>query len=247
MADTLTIRGEHVFYPIQNGSFETPEVGTDLKNYTTTFAGWTVTKGSVDILGAYQAADGDQSVDLNGWESGRIEQTFDTTEGAKYEVRFELSKNLGLNVNSQVATVEVSVGDESEVFTFSDNILFGDQKWAAHTFEFTADGASTTLSFESLTDWHYNQFGSLLDHVEVVRVLEDFDLSGGDVLDLRGLIPDAVVQQGQAFSNGWLEFDTSSGDHTDVLLDANGGNDYVPILTLVGTVLTESDTANYQL
>jgi choice-of-anchor C domain-containing protein len=247
VADTLTIQGEHVIRPIQNGSFETPEVGTNLVNYTTTFAGWTVTEGSIDILGNSQAADGDQSVDLNGRVPGRIEQTFDTAEGARYEVRFELSKNHGLNLNSQVARVEVSAGDESEVFTFANNTSPIDQKWAAHTFEFTADGASTTMCFESLTG-DFN--GPALDNVEVVRVIEDLDMSaGGDVLDLRGLLPGDVVLQGHAFGDGWLDFDYSaSTGNAEVRFDADGGGDeYVPILTLVGVELTESDTAHYLL
>ena len=50
------------------------------------------------------------------------------------------------------------------------------------------------------------------------------------------------------FSGGWLDFDTNAAGDTVVLFDANGGGDeYVPILTLIGTELTVSDTGNYLL
>ena len=80
--------------------------------------------------------------------------------------------------------------------------------------------------------------------------LENFALgAGGDVLDFSDLLAaSGAPQSADAFTAGWLEFDTSSGTDTQVLFDADGGgDDYVPIITLVGTVMTESDTDNYTL
>ena len=88
----------------------------------------------------------------------------------------------------------------------------------------------------------------MLDNVEIVRVIEDFTLGeGGDVLDLSALLGSGP-HDATAFSGGYLQFDTSSGADTDILFDADGGADeYVPVVTLVGTTMTESDTDHYVL
>ena len=85
-----------------------------------------------------------------------------------------------------------------------------------------------------------------------VEELRNFTVgAGGDVLDLSALLESVgAPQDGTAFSEGWLEFDTSSGTDTDILLDADGaGTDYaaVSVLTLVGTVMEQADTDNYLL
>jgi len=221
-----------------NGSFETPAapagwfstygVGANL-------GGWTVMNNSIDVVGTlWAAADGIQSVDMNGNDKGHIQQPIATVANADYRVSFELWSS---------GTLRVSAGDESGIFTTASG-----SPWTEHTLDFTANGASTNLVFEALSPG--GPGGAVLDHVEIVRVLNDFTLgAGGDVLDLSGLLQGKAVPQGQAFSGGWLDFeyDANTGD-TVVLFDANGGgNDYVPILNLVGVELTESHTANYQL
>jgi hypothetical protein len=51
-----------------------------------------------------------------------------------------------------------------------------------------------------------------------------------------------------AFSGGYLQFDTSSGTNTVVRVDSTGGaNSFVTLATLNGTLLLQSDTANYVL
>ena len=53
---------------------------------------------------------------------------------------------------------------------------------------------------------------------------------------------------GNAFSGGYLQFDTSSGTSTTVRVDASGGaNSYVTLVTLTGALLQQADTTNYVL
>ncbi len=69
-----------------------------------TMGGWTVTSGSVDLLGVgfFQSApSGGRSVDLDGSAPGGIAQTFATVVGATYLVRFEMSA-LGTSVTKSL-------------------------------------------------------------------------------------------------------------------------------------------------
>jgi len=56
---------------------------------------WTVTAGSVDLIGPgfWAAADGDQSLDLDGTSAGTVSQTFATTPGTTYTVSYALAGN----------------------------------------------------------------------------------------------------------------------------------------------------------
>jgi hypothetical protein len=86
---------------VTNGGFEDgPEPDpagpgfTTMVAVTTAIPGWTVTRGSVDYIGAYwQHADGRRSVDLNGNEPGAIAQTRRTRPGRTYRVTFRLAGN----------------------------------------------------------------------------------------------------------------------------------------------------------
>ncbi|MBT6204040.1 MAG: DUF642 domain-containing protein, partial [Rhodospirillaceae bacterium] len=240
--DVDAVTDTHVISTVSdlaNGSFEAPlapagwfithGIGVNL-------GGWVVQKDSIDLVGTlWAAADGIQSVDLNGNDAGRVEQDITTIADATYRVSFELWSN-GL--------VQVAAGDESEEITTSGST------WTQHTFDFTADHASTLLSFESVGAG--GPSGPVLDNVEVMRVLENFTLGdGGDVLDLRGLL-DSVggPHDNTAFSGGYLQFDNSGGD-TTVLFDADGAAggayEYVPVVTLVGATLTQTDEDYYTL
>jgi len=73
--------------------------------------------------------------------------------------------------------------------------------------------------------------------------------NGVDTLNLRDLLLTFTGYNGaNAFSGGYLQFDTSSGANTVVRVDSNGGaNSYATLATLNGTLLLQSDTANYVL
>jgi choice-of-anchor C domain-containing protein len=151
-----------------NGDFE---LGTSPGGTFVTFAapstgitGWTVTTGSIDYIGGYwQAGDGARSVDLSGNGAGAIAQTFDTVAGLAYSVNFLIAGNPdgpGLKT-LQVAATGNAAADYG--FDSTGHSLAG-MGWAGRVYNFTATGASTTLSFSSLTGTVY---GPALDGVSV--------------------------------------------------------------------------------
>ncbi|MCC7265024.1 MAG: DUF642 domain-containing protein [Candidatus Latescibacteria bacterium] len=82
--------------------------------------------------------------------------------------------------------------------------------------------------------------------------LHNFTLDGpnADKLDFSTLLDSVgAPHDDTAFSGGWLDFEyDANAGNTVIRFDGDGGGDeYVPILTLVGVELTESDTAHYQL
>jgi Ca2+-binding RTX toxin-like protein len=92
-------------------------------------------------------------------------------------------------------------------------------------------------------------YNGLADGDANERIL-DFSKSGTngvDVLNLRDMLLTFTGYTGtNAFTGGYLQFDTSSGTNTVVRVDSNGGaNSFVPLVTLVGTLLLQTDTTNY--
>jgi hypothetical protein len=172
-------------------------------------------------------------------------------------VSFSLSKNPYLTASDTYAEVRAMAGDSfSQLYRFIDATSATDMKWQQIGYEFTAGSAVTELKFESTypdasTSGGIYASGPALDNVAVVekQTIEHF-IKGdnGDSLDFSGLM-DSVGAPETAediFSGGWLDFDSSSGTDTSIGFDSNGGGDnYVEIITLVGTVLTESDTGNF--
>jgi choice-of-anchor C domain-containing protein len=81
---------------VRNGDFEMPEVGTNYVRYASgaTFGFWSVGVGNVDQIGTtWEAADGNQSVELFGNQAGSIYQDLATVPGASYRLRFAMSAN----------------------------------------------------------------------------------------------------------------------------------------------------------
>ena len=83
---------------LANGGFETPAIPANaFIRYGTgsTIGPWRVSEGNVDLTGAnfWQTADGRQSIDLEGSESGKIEQRLATRIGGCYTVTFALAGN----------------------------------------------------------------------------------------------------------------------------------------------------------
>ena len=95
-------------------------------------------------------------------------------------------------------------------------------------------------------------FNAIADRGTAGDTIADFSRSGAngtDVLNLHDLLLTFTGFNGSnAFSGGYLQFDTSSGTSTTVRVDSNGGaNGYVALATLTGTLLQQADTANYVL
>ncbi len=155
---------------ITNGSFENglANVGSymTLKAGSSGIDGWTITTGSVDIVGSLWAAtDGVRSIDLDGVSFGGVSQTFKTEKDKTYVVTFDLAGNrYGLPI---VKRIKVSAAGQSADFSY-DVYHRPDTKtgWATHTFQFVAKSDHTTLAFESL-DTENGYFGPVIDNVLV--------------------------------------------------------------------------------
>lgn len=158
-----------------NGSFESASVNPgggflSLGSGNTSVTGWTVGGGGVDYIGTYwQAADGIRSIDLSLGSNGSISQTFDTLSGVLYNVRFFLSGNPDGPPIIKLANVQAS-GNALANYTFDrtgnsrPNML-----WRPYTYQFTATGTSTTLTFAGASG---TAFGAALDNVSVAAVPE---------------------------------------------------------------------------
>jgi choice-of-anchor C domain-containing protein len=132
-------------------------------SYTTinaggTFDGFTVSSGSIDLIGGYWqapvSAPGAGSVDLNGSGQGAITLTTNLTTlpAGTYELSFYLSGNPDGTPTTK--TLDVSVGNvANQQFTYStsaNGTTKTDMKYVLETVIFTSNG-STPLSFSSLS------------------------------------------------------------------------------------------------
>jgi choice-of-anchor C domain-containing protein len=153
-----------------DGSFELPSA--PVGGFATYSAGqnigpWTVTGGSVDLIGArfWAAAEGDQSVDLNGYSAGTISQTFATVPGTRYRVNYSVAGNPDSGPLIKTGSVLIN-GVDAQDFSFN---IAGktrlDMGYSAETFEFTATLPQTTLTFQSTTA--NSAAGPVLDGVMV--------------------------------------------------------------------------------
>ncbi len=155
--------------PFGDGSFEAPLAPAG--SFTTlgtgqTIGPWTVTRGSVDLVGAgfWAAADGDQSVDLSGVQAGTVAQTFATKPGTRYLVSYALAGNPAGLPTVKTGLVRVN-GNDVQDFSFdTTGKTMTDMGYATQTFEFVAGFPQTTLSFLSTTP---SAYGPVLDAVSV--------------------------------------------------------------------------------
>jgi len=170
---------------LSDGSFETPVVtpGTfaDLSQGQS-IGPWTVTAGLVDLIGAgyWQAADGIQSVDLNGQTAsipgapGTVSQTFTTTPLFAYQVSFALAGN-PLSQGDPTAGPLTKTGQAlingQVVKKFSFNVTGKsptNMGYVTKEFTFLATGTSTTLEFASTNP---GEGGPVIDNVRVQSCL----------------------------------------------------------------------------
>ncbi|WP_055555257.1 choice-of-anchor C family protein [Streptomyces sp. NBRC 110028] len=152
-----------------DGSFETPRMaaGTFVNVGTGGSIGpWKVTGGNVDLIGAgfWQAAEGDQSVDLNGGDAGRVSQTFTTVPGKRYTVTYSLAGNPAGGPAVRTGKVLVD-GQNFQDFTFDvTGRTTANMGYVTHEVSFVATGATTTLAFASTVSGAY---GPVIDDVSV--------------------------------------------------------------------------------
>jgi len=166
--------------PFTNGSFEsasTSGVQATLAGGSTAIDGWVVTGTDVDYTSYWPAADGTQSVDLNGFGQGGVQQTFATTVNSNYVVEFWMSGNPGTHeefpngdASPSAKTMTVSAtGASTTSYSFNTAIVgntFSNMMWSKKSYSFKATSSSTTLSFASTTG---GAFGPAIDGVTVTE------------------------------------------------------------------------------
>ena len=165
--------GKWVNYGVPTEGFDT---GADAP-VATSFVGdsgleWAVTLGNVDLVGSsnFQAADGSQSINLNGFEQGALEASVVFPAPGNYTLVFALSKN---PTGVDEAKVEVSI-DSVELagspFSF-DSAVTADAmnyRYVSISFGVVTAGAHT-LKFKSLNAGSPNGFGPVIDDISVSR------------------------------------------------------------------------------
>ena len=177
---------------VTNGSFETgPSIPVfppfvSLTAGSTAITGWLVTAGNIDYgingNGSWAASDGARSLDMNGNAAGTIAQTFATIAGGLYDVLFDLAGDF--YGGPAIKVLRVSAAGQSQDYSFNaTGHTASNMGWTTKTFEFTATGTSTTLSFasrdiqEATSCSNYNLgagvacFGPTLDNVRVTAVV----------------------------------------------------------------------------
>ena len=176
---SLTVTSISFGSPFQNGSFENgtidPGVFTTLyAGDSTSITGWTVTRGSIDYIGSYwTASNGSRSLDLNGYyQQGGITQTFDTVIGSLYDVSFDLAGNFDGEPNTKDMNVTAALYSGNYSFVQPVSWSHTNMGWTSFNFQFTAQAASSTLTFTSITGATDNAFGPALDNVNVNAVPE---------------------------------------------------------------------------
>ena len=153
-----------------DGSFETPRVAANtFVNLGTggTIGPWKVTAGNVDLIGDgfWQAAEGDQSVDLNGGNAGAVSQTFTTVPGKRYTVRYSLAGNPGVGGPAMKTGKVLVDGQNFQNFSFdTTGKTMANMGYVTREVSFVATGATTTLTFASTLSGAY---GPVIDDVSV--------------------------------------------------------------------------------
>ncbi len=161
---------------LSNGDFEEVDVGEMYQQFDKgdRVGAWTVDSGSVDLTGKWwDAANGKQSLDLNGDKTGSISQTVETTSGEGYVVKFAFSGNPD-NENPEKAVIEV-LWDDKVLATLECDREYGKHhamKWNRYSFAVKAHGDRGTLKFVSKTE---GGWGPLIDDVSITKgdVFED--------------------------------------------------------------------------
>jgi hypothetical protein len=128
--------------------------------------------GNIDLVGSgnFAAADGTQSINLNGFEQGAIETSIFFPAAGSYTLVFALSKN---PTEVDEATVEVTL-DGVELtgspVVFSDTVSSSSMNYRYVTIPFSAASAgSRALRFKSLNEGSPNGYGPVIDDLSISR------------------------------------------------------------------------------
>lgn len=126
-----------------------------------------MSRGDVDLIGTdLRSSHGRRCLDLNGAAAGGIQQSFATVAGRRYRVTFDLA---GQPAGAAPKELRVTAAGQAAEFQFSVTGRTREQMgWVSKRWEFTAEGPSTMLAFETVSP--FGPAGPVLDNVAVVPV-----------------------------------------------------------------------------
>jgi choice-of-anchor C domain-containing protein len=157
-----------------DGGFETPVAtpGSFDRFFAPASLGpWTVTEGSVDLIGAgfWENAEGNQSLDLEGDVGiGAVAQTFTTIPLLKYKVSYKLAGNPASGPTIKTGQI-LANGNVIQNFSFDiTGKSFANMGYVGKEAHFIATGLSSTLTFRSTSN---SGFGPVIDKVRVESCL----------------------------------------------------------------------------
>ena len=157
--------------PVFADGFESPAITSDFTEYAAgqQFGPWTVTAGTVGLTRDWQAAEGNQSLDLNGFSPGAVARTLPTKLLTTYRVSYALAGNPD---NGPLITTGKVTANGQTVDNFSFDTAGhtpSDMGYVYRTFYFTNIlSAATVLQFASTTP---DAFGPVIDDVRVESCL----------------------------------------------------------------------------
>ncbi|MCP5533464.1 MAG: tandem-95 repeat protein [Akkermansiaceae bacterium] len=169
-------------------------------SFESNFNGW-ATAGNTSVE-YYQPTDGIKIADFNSRDrapGGTISQSFATTPGTTYSLRFDAGL-ISYTNDSQVLGVVVTGGATllEETITLQD--LDGEIiRWSPQTFTFTADGGSATLEFRDLSTATVG-IDLLVDNVRIAEAVTPDALAAAAVLPDIELGTPAFGTEGDDFS-----------------------------------------------
>jgi hypothetical protein len=142
---------------LTDGSFESITQAPGTWNTYTSVPGWTVTEanGAASPHGleirdnvAGTAENGNNFIELDGYENDKITQSFNTVAGEAYEVSFWFSDRAGVAPSSEGFSASVVSGLSSSGTSFG---AVGDNGAAWHliTMDFVADSATSIFSIKA--------------------------------------------------------------------------------------------------
>ncbi|HEX4951395.1 MAG TPA: choice-of-anchor C family protein [Blastocatellia bacterium] len=209
---------------ISNGSFENGTCVPSFSTYGTgsiAITGWQVVAGDVNLIcGYWTSAEGARSIDLNGeLGAGAIAQTFATTVGQKYQVRFAFAGNPVLG--AKIVRMRVTAATSAAEFSFdTTGKSQSDIGWVERYFPFTATSATTTLKFESLST-EFCCTGPALDNVRVEEA-PNLTFNTATTSSFSGTctingVPTLVTAQGQTAARGTAPTQILSRDNGSLL------------------------------
>ena len=166
-----------------NGGFEDGPATAAFLNLAsgdTSLMGWTITGEGIDIVAAgyWTPAGGERSLDLDGsrrsrstppFVQGGVAQSFTTTPGDCYRVEFDMAGNPVKP--PPMKPMQVSAAGQTATFTFNTaGKGVRNMGWLRKSWVFTADDATATLEFRSLTESPLTGYGPVIDNVAVMTI-----------------------------------------------------------------------------